>query len=114
MSWDVYLEDPIGVVQVSRHEEGGTYALGGTSQAGLNVTYNYGAAFHEAFGTDLREFLDGRRARDVIEPLRLAVAKLGTQRDPDYWQATRGNAGHALSILLAWAEQYPAATFRVS
>ena len=44
----------------------------------------------------------------------LAVSQLGTLQAPNYWDATKGNAGRALSYLLAWAKQYPEATFEVS
>jgi hypothetical protein len=43
MSYDVYLNDSkVGVpVQVERHEEGGTYALGGITEAELNMVIVY-------------------------------------------------------------------------
>jgi hypothetical protein len=108
MSWWVYLEDKDGKpVEVSAHSEGGTYAVGGISEAELNVTYNYGK--HFAFKT-----LNGKAASETVEGLTALVAKLGTDRDEDYWNPTPGNVGHAASILLAWAKQHPAAKWRVS
>ena len=106
MSWDISLENDRGPVVVDRHAEGGTYPLGGTTRAELNVTYNYADLF------PFRE-LDGQRAGDTRERMREAIAVLGTQRDQDYWTPTPGNVGHALEILLAWADQYPEATWRV-
>lgn len=94
-------------VKVARHEEGGTYALGGIDRAELNVTYNYWPHFR--FGR-----LDGRTAHNTIPMLAYAVRRLGTQRDQDYWAATPGNAGHAASILLGWARQHPDAVWRVT
>lgn len=134
MSWWVYLRDhaakptcdfgadsphacPVPCyppVDVERHAEGGTYALGGTSDAELNVTYNYGGHFTRALGGGFKDVLDDKRAGDVIPLLEGAVAMLGTERDGDYWNNTPGNAGHALSILLAWARQRPDAIFAVS
>jgi len=43
--------------------------------------------------------------------LQKAISLLGTERDPDYWKATEGNAGYALSILLGWARLHPTAKF---
>ena len=93
-------------VSVDRHREGGTYCIGGTTDADLNVTYNYGRFFpwrslHDKTGAE-------------TEPiLRAACAELGTEIDPDYWKPTPGNAGYALSILLGWAERYPEGVWRV-
>ena len=94
-------------MHVERHSEGGAYKVGGTSQAELNVTYNYSAHF------DFKQ-LDGKTASDMVPIMEQAVRDLGTERSPDYWQPTPGNAGYAVSILLAWAKQNPAAYFEVS
>jgi len=51
MSYDIYLNDADGETLnlPSRHVlKGGTYALGGTSQAWLNITYNYAPFFLQA------------------------------------------------------------------
>lgn len=102
-------------VEVERHDEGGTYAIGGINSAELNVTYNYGRCFREAWdGVGLQEVLDGKRAEEVIEALEHAVKHLGTEQDGDYWKASAGNAGHALEILASWAHQHPDGRFRVS
>ncbi len=118
MSYWVYLQHEHETVEVEAHEEGGTYALGGINRAELNITYNYGKQFYEAgfYGEadNLREALDKVIARDAIPRLEAAVEKLGVETDNDYWRATAGNAGHALSILLGWAKQHPDAVFRVS
>ncbi len=77
-------------------------------------TYNYGGFYFETI--DLRlglRFLHGKLAKQTITVLKQAVEKLGVERDPDYWAGTRGNAGHALSVLLGWARQHPEARFKV-
>jgi hypothetical protein len=107
MSYWVYLNGAGGPVPVERHEEGGTYAIGGIGTAELNVTYNYARFF------DFRA-LDGKRAADTVEHIGMAVQTLGVDRDPDYWKPTPGNAGHALAILLRWAEQHPDAVWEVN
>jgi len=87
--------------------------MGGTTDADLNVTYNYGEVTR-LVDFDFRDSLDEKCARDTIELLRVVVDRLGTRRFKDYWAPTPGNAGHAASILLRWAEQQPDAVWRVT
>ncbi len=101
------------IVGVDSHQEGGTYALGGISEADLNVTYNYGKFYYEIWGHGLLG-LQGQKASDVIPKLEEAVTKLGTYQNANYWAATPGNAGYALSILLKWAKANPDAIFHVN
>ena len=114
MSWWVSLNDENGSpVTVDSFEDGGTYALGGSSEADLNITYNYSPHYYRHLDEDEGlMWLRGKKAADTIERLETAIAALGTERDKDYWKATPGNAGYALSILLKWARQYPDAVFR--
>jgi hypothetical protein len=86
---------------------GGTYAVGGTYQAELNITYNYGRFYREAFGERGIRELYGLTAAQVSPLLATAVKELGTERAADYWAATRGNAGAALADLLALARLCP-------
>lgn len=113
MSWDVTLEDENGKpLKVKPHTEGGTYVMGGTDDAELNVTWNYGK--YLGFGEENTFiYLDGKKASDVIDMLQSAVDKLGTDKDKDYWAVTPGNAGHTLNILLTWAKQHPNGIFRI-
>jgi len=103
-------------VEVENHEEGGTYVLGGVSEATLNITYNYGAVFSlvDADYGGLEERLHGVHAKDSVPWLESMVERLGTQRYRDYWAPTPGNAGYALSILLSWAKANPDALWEVS
>ena len=116
MSWWVCLEDKGGqAVAVDLFEEGGTHVLGGSEEAELNVTYNYGGLFRAAFdGMGLKEALDGKQAFPMIALLVRGIEQLGDAPDGDYWAATPGNAGHALAILLRWAQHHRWAYFRVS
>jgi len=115
MSWDVTLMKDDLPVTVELHTEGGTQAIGGTTDAWLNVTYNYSPYYYKYLDNDKSlNWLNGRKASDCIEQLQAAVMNLGTVRDPDYWKATPGNGGHALGILLRWARQHPDATFEVT
>ena len=112
MSYDINLNQDGHTVEVERHEDGGTFQLGGSTEARLNVTTNY-AAVAQLVGFDFRDSLHSKRAGDTIESLRDVVAKLGTKRWHDYWAPTPGNAEHAASILLKWAQQHPDAVREV-
>ena len=107
MSYWVSLEIDGVSVSVSSYAEGGTQVIGGSTEADLNVTGNYGKYY------SVRS-LHERKAGDTVDELRTQVDALGTERDLDYWASTPGNVGYMASILLAWAEQYPEAIWRVS
>ena len=111
MSWWVYLGKTKSV-NVDSHEEGGTYCVGGTGVAELNITYNYSKHYYTFL--DREEgllWLHDKRAKDTISRLKKAIMYLGTTKDSDYWASTPGNAGHALNILLKWAKKHPSAKF---
>jgi hypothetical protein len=123
MSYSIYLKDKKTgeTVIVPRFSEGGTVraevidgklAPGGQSEADMDITYNYWVFYHDTIskGKNIR-FIYGKTGAQVIPILEKAIAKLGTVRDPDYWKPTRGNAGHALSVLLGWARLHPDAVF---
>ncbi len=110
MSYDIRLE---GNITVPAHTEGGTYVLGGSGRADLNVTYNYGKFFYDVIDSELGiRWLYGKTGAETSERLADAVAILGTEQDDDYWASTPGNAGHALNVLLEWARLYPEAVWR--
>jgi hypothetical protein len=84
---------------------GGTYAVGGTRDAWLYVTYNYAGTFHRVIGGEGLRSLDGGCVRDSLPVLDKAIAALGeAQPDADYWKATDGNAKKALVDLKAIAD----------
>ena len=115
MSWDVELVEDGKCVKVPVHAEGGTYAWGGTTEAELNVTYNYGKLFATAMGNgNLRGLLDGKTAEETVGVLGSGVEVLGTLKYGDYWAPTPGNAGWALNILLGWARANPNAVWKVT
>ena len=115
MSWDVYLKKDDKVVKVDSHEEGGTYAMGGTTNAELNITYNYSWFYYQLLdkGKGLK-WIDGKVAKDTIDQLQKAVTALGIRQNKDYWADTPGNAGYALMVLLCWAKANPEAIFQVT
>lgn len=114
MGYAVYLKDTESgaIVEVPRHVEGGTYAVGGIDLADISITYNYAQHFRDHIDREkgLR-WLYGKTGAETIPRLQAAVMALGTVRDDDYWADTPGNAGHALSVLLGWARLHPAAVW---
>ena len=108
MSWWVSICDVKGkYFQVERFSDGGTLVLGGSSEASLNITYNYAKHYYRAFD-ELPEGLRSLDGMDVIEALpHLAKAckTLPDSPEDDYWKGSEGNAGHALHILKQWCKQ---------
>jgi hypothetical protein len=98
-------------VKVDKHTEGGQYAIGGSEEADLYVTYNY-SEIYRLVNFHLRD-LEGCCGSDSVEILERVVEKLGTKRFEDYWAPTLGNAGYAASVLLSWARLYPDAVWKV-
>lgn len=111
MSYDIWLEDPktkqIPKLSEPLVGEGGTFAVGGSTDAELNVTYNYCRTYRFSE-------LKGKTAKETINSLERAVRNLGTERSNDYWEPTPGNVGHACEILLNMAQQFPDYVWNVS
>lgn len=110
MSYDIYLKDKKTneTVLLDRVHDitGGTYALGGTNEAWLNITYNY-AKFFGGLGDKGVRTLYGMTAKDSIPLLKKVINDLGDDVSKDYWEATEGNAKKALEGLLYFAEHAP-------
>lgn len=110
MSYDVELRDKDGLcieLELPHNLRGGTYAVGGTHHASLNVTYNYGPTFRRVLGPGGLRRIYGMTAAASIPILTAAVLQLGTMRETDYWKETDGNVGAALSDLLTLAVASP-------
>jgi hypothetical protein len=100
------------IVSVMKHQAGSEFAIGGTTDAEINITYNYSKYFREEIDTyNGIRWLYGKPAHECITILENAIEKLGTKKDSDYWKSTPGNAGNILHVLLGWAKQYPGAIF---
>ena len=133
MSYDITLTDPVTRKIVhfdSAHDmRGGTYALGGTTEAWLNITYNYADWYYKpcVFGT-AEEKSKGIRAiyglsgAESIPVLQNAIAALQAMTEDisdeernqceeqgatGYWMPTRANAIKPLYQLLAMAKLRP-------
>lgn len=111
MSYDIELQDQVTKetlqLDTPHHMLGGTYCPGGTTEAHLNVTYNYSPHLVRVFGeAGIRTIYDMTGA-DSIPVLELAISGLGNDTDPDYWKPTEGNTKQALTQLLALAKMRP-------
>lgn len=109
MSYDVEFQLNGETVNLAKKHSisGGTYALGGTTEASLNITYNYGRFFRQVFGESGIRSLYGKTARELIPILAKGIAELNVERNADYWAGTSGNAGAALLDLLTLAAMVP-------
>ena len=111
MSYDIYLRDPVTHqtihFDIPHHMAGGTMALGGTSEAWLNVTYNYHEIFCQVLGDRGVRSIYGKTGAQTIPLLKEAASKLADDTDPDYWKPTEGNIKRVILQLLAMAGMRP-------
>lgn len=111
MSWWIYLNNPEtgATYDVEAHTEGGTYAVNGTPNTEVNVTYNYGCMF--AFRD-----LHGKTARETL-PVMAGFLEAWGHLKPykaDYWAPTPGNVAQAVRLLRDWAVAFPDGVWDVS
>ena len=113
MSYDIELKDPVTrktiELEMPHQIRGGTYAVGGTTEAWLNITYNYAPIFYreDVLGEKGIRGIYGMTGAESIPVLQKAIAALSDDVNPDYWEPTEGNAKRALCGLLAFAQQRP-------
>ena len=111
MSYDITLNDPVTkeaiVFDVSHQIKGGTYAVGGTTEAWLNITYNYADHFYRTMGDNGIRSIYGMTGAESIPVLKSAINQLNDDVNEDYWEPTEGNAKRALCNLLAFAQMRP-------
>ena len=80
MSYDIRIKRQDGKTVELRHAHtiiGGTYALGGTSEAWLNITYNYWRIFKELLGANGIRTIYGMNINDARPLLMEAAERLG-------------------------------------
>ena len=137
MSYDISLKDPVTKETVcfdtSHQMAGGTYAIGGTSEAWLNITYNYARWYYkDGVFPDRGDGLTGVRSiyglsgADSIPILEHAIKALESMEEDlsekeiqeykggdvcGYWMPTRENAIKPLYQLLAMAKMRPDAVW---
>lgn len=113
MSYDITLNDPVTKKVIELNEphfrRGGTYAVGGTKELWLNITYNYSAIFcrPDVFGKGGIRSIYGMTGAESIPILKKANEVLADDIDPDYWKATEGNVKKSLCQLLSMAQMRP-------
>ena len=82
-------------------------AIGGTTEAHLNITWNYGGHFRRVLGDGGIRSIYQKTGADTIPVLQYAAEQLGDDTDEDYWKPTEGNAKAAILQLLAMAKMRP-------
>lgn len=112
MSYDIKLLDPVTkeVIELdtAHFVRGGTYAVGGTCELWLNVTWNYSHFFHETIDKEKGiRAIYGLTGAQSIPVLNRAIISLPDDVDKDYWKATGGNAKRALLQLREFARMRP-------
>lgn len=113
MSYDISLRDPITGECLCTDEphfmRGGMYAVGGTTELWLNVTYNYADHYYrdDVFGEKGIRTIYGLTGAESIPILEKAANALGDDISDDYWESTEGNAKRPLLQLLAMAKMRP-------
>jgi hypothetical protein len=126
MSYDLGLRDQRTgewyVLTTPHHMRGGTFAIGGTPDATINITYNYYDQLDKAIdavesgdATYAKDdgkihgirVLYGMTGADSIAILEQGIDRLGDDVDDDYWKATEGNAKASLRQCLALAKMCP-------
>lgn len=116
MSYDISLVDAVTgetLTTNSAHEiRGGTYAVGGTRELWLNITWNYGHHFRRVMGEGGIRTIYGLSGAASISVLQKAIDGLGDDVDENYWTDTEGNAKRALLSLRAFAELRPDGIWR--
>ena len=116
MSYDVDFCDPVSKKVIELDEphfmRGGTYAIGGTKELTLNITYNYSGNYSK-HNFSIKD-LDEKTALDVIPELERVISELGDDVSDNYWDATDGNAKKALIQLLTMCRMRPDAVISIS
>lgn len=111
MSYDICLRDPVTNLTIELDEphrmRGGTYMVGGTTDAWINITYNYARHFKRVLGEKGIRSIYGMTGSESIPVLAAAAARLADDASDDYWDATEGNAKRALLQLAALARLRP-------
>ncbi len=112
MSYNIHLCEPeTGKViefDTAHDIKDGTYCLGGTTEAWLNITHNYSKHFYHLIDAEegIRKIY-GMTGFDSIAVLQKAIDALGDDVTDDYWEPTEGNAKQALCGLIAFAKARP-------
>ncbi len=106
MSYDITLADENGACQIARHEEGGTYRLGGTTEAHLNCTYNYAPFYYAHLDTEKGiRWLYGKTGAECVPRLEAAIAAIAV--DTDLAATQRASVEEGRRKARAWLDENP-------
>ena len=109
MSYDMWFENDKGeAVKLSEPHDfrGGTFVMGGTTEASFNITYNYSSFYYDKLNSeDGIRCLYGKKPNDITMILTPITQSMTGEPSNDYWEATEGNARKALIDLLCLAAQ---------
>lgn len=110
MSYDIELVDPVTqkIIELDMPHQmaGGTYAVGGTKELSLNVTWNYARHYDMMGKKGIREIY-GKSGAESIPILEAAIMLLKDDATDNYWDPTEGNAKRPLIQLLTMAKMRP-------
>ncbi len=111
MSYDIYLQDPVTkkILELPKHHiTGGTYQMGGSAEAWLNITYNYSPHYYRLMDKEKGiRVLYGMTGAESIPLLQKTISSLKDDVSDNYWEPTEGNAKRSLCGLLAFAQMRP-------
>ena len=133
MSYDITLKDPVTheIIEFDEPDQmkGGMYAIGGTREAWLNITYNYANYYYDATEGDDRFFgklwydepknlgirgIYGKTGAESIPMLQEMIERIKPMPDEEcpadckgYWKPTAENAVRPLHYLIAMAQLRP-------
>lgn len=115
MSYDISLCDPVSketILLDDAHDmRGGTYALGGTRKARLNITWNYAPFYYDADEKGIRGIygMTGAESISYLENMIQSIKEKHPDLEvsSDYWGAKPGNAVRPLYMLIALAKLRP-------
>lgn len=92
MSYDIHLNDPVTKQTIELENphfmRGGTYAIDGTKELSLNITYNYACVFcrPDVLGEKGIRSIYGKTGAESIPVLQKAIDALTDEVDSDYHQ----------------------------
>ena len=111
MSYNIELCEPLTkkVIEFEAPHfiRGGNYVANGTTEAWLNVTYNYGNHFRRIFGEEGIRTIYGMTGAESIPIIKNAISQLSDDISPNYWEPTDGNVKKVLLSLLSFAQMRP-------
>lgn len=116
MSYDIRLHDPVSrepiELEAKHFMRGGTYAIDGTSEAWLNITYNYSKFYYEVEPEKGISSVYGKTGAESIPVLQNMIDQIikkypKLETSENYWNAASGNAIKPLHQLIAMAKMRP-------